>query len=108
LYISIPPKPQFTGFASRLLSADLRADMRAGRIFRFRGTIGAVFSPNKKHARRSFGFCGRAALFFSLKNAGFPGNFFAYTDLCYHFVLLLTSAFLPFFRFSGRKKRNVR
>jgi len=41
----------------------------------FAAQIGAVFSPNKKHARRSFGFCGRAALFFSLKSAGFPGNF---------------------------------
>jgi len=85
--------------------------MRAGRIFRFRGTIGAVFSAQQKARAPGAGVGaggGGCRVVFSLKNAGFPGNFFAYTNLCYHFVLLLASAFLPFFRFSGRKKRNVR
>lgn len=38
----------------------------------------------------------------------FSGKIFAYTGLLYHFVYLLASPFLSFFRLSGRKTRNVR
>ena len=39
---------------------------------------------------------------------GMGPKIFAHTGLLYHFVYLLASPFLSFFRFSGRKKRNVR
>jgi hypothetical protein len=108
LYISIPPKPQFTGFASRLLSADLRADMRAGRIFRFRGTDRRRFFAEQKTRPQKLRLLRACRVVFFIEKRRFSRQFFAYTDLCYHFVLLLASAFLQLFRFSGRKKRNVR